>query len=129
MNWKECAALKERSLEVRPKFLSESPRFQWPTEGISGFNCESGVTISDIWGVISWVWTYPGDIMLSIEPAKKFFEIEGTVAIGAVGSTILSWLLMIPLLGFYVVIKEEGAGSLIGCLPFIIIVLWLLYIS
>lgn len=95
MNWKECAALKEDLAEGRPEFIADSPRFQWPSDGIAGFNCEAGVTISDIWGMISWVWTYPGDLILSFEPVGRFFEIEGPVAIGAVGSTIFTWVILI----------------------------------
>jgi hypothetical protein len=121
MNWKDCVALKERALDVGQRSSGENPRFQWPKEGVSGFNCESGVTISDIWGAISWIWTYPGDLFLSIEPVKKFFEIEGSVAIGAVGSTFLPWLI---LLGWS--LNPATAARNIGGMLFVIFILWLI---
>jgi len=37
--------------------------------------------------------------MLSREPLNTFFEIEGGVAIGALGSSLLGWILFIFILG------------------------------
>ena len=95
MNWKDCVRLKLSLAEDKLATIEANPRFQWPSDGIAGFDCEKGVTIHDIWGVISWIWTYPGDLILSYDLPRNFFDIEGAVAIGAVGSTILVWLLLL----------------------------------
>ncbi len=61
-----------------------------------GFDCDNGAfTISDVWGAISWVWTLPGDWVLSQEPISTFFEIAGETAIGAIGSTLAMWAMLI----------------------------------
>ncbi len=87
MNWKECVGLLQR--------YNLGDRFTWPPDALT-FDCEpDAFTISDVWGVISWVWTWPGDWVLSQEPARTFFEIEGTNAIGTTGSTFIGWLLFL----------------------------------
>ncbi|PWG16338.1 hypothetical protein DFK10_11890 [Salibaculum griseiflavum] len=91
MNWAQCA---ERMEDYMPGW-----RLMWPSDGIEFFDCEAGLTISDVWGAISWIWTYPGDWILSQEPLRTFFEIEGQTAVGATGSTILGWLIFLILAG------------------------------
>mgnify|MGYP003133120368 CR=1 FL=1 len=89
MNWKECAS--------RLEAILPGGRFHWP--GWNGFDCSQDFTISDVWGGISWIWTWPGDWILSREPLATFFEIEGSTAIGATGSTILGFLILLIIVG------------------------------
>jgi hypothetical protein len=67
-------------------------RFQFPPDGIEMIDCNPDFTISDIWGLASWLWTWPGDWLLSQELLKTFFEIDGPSAIGAGASYVLPWL-------------------------------------
>ena len=90
MNWKECVNLIES--------YGLGDRFTWPPKSL-GFDCEpASFTISDVWGAMAWVWTWPGDWFLSQEPIKTFFEIEGTTAVGALGSAGLGWLIALVIL-------------------------------
>jgi len=94
MTWKECAGVMET--------YSPGWRLHWPERGWNEFDCEEAFTVSDVWGAISWIWTWPGDWIFSQEPIRTFFEIEGTTAIGAMGSTILGWVIFWVLLsGFF----------------------------
>ena len=89
MNWKECVNLLE--------LYGVGDRFTWPPDAMS-FDCEADFTISDVWGGIAWVWTLPGDYVLSQEPLRTFFEINGNQAIGTTASCIIGWLLFYFLL-------------------------------
>lgn len=93
MNWKECAEIREA--------LNPGARFEWPPTFLNGFDCTQDFTVSDVLGAISWLWTWPGDYILSSEPFRTFFEIEQPVAIGAIGSTLLGWFLY---LGFWIIV-------------------------
>ena len=85
MNWKECVGLLER--------YDLGDRFTWPPNALS-FDCSKvDFTISDVSGGIAWVWTLPGDYVLSQEPLRTFFEIDGSQAVGTVSSYIIGWLL------------------------------------
>ena len=91
MNWKECVNLLE--------LYDLGDRFTWPPDAL-GFDCDvENFTISDVWGAISWIWTWPGDWVLSQEPIKTFFEIEGATATGAIGSTLIGFFLLYSLTG------------------------------
>lgn len=85
LNWKDCVALRER--------WSEGSRFEWPDQAHGGFNCSEQTTISEVWGAVSWIWTWPGDWMLRWEPINTFFELSPTVT-GHWFSTTLGWLLL-----------------------------------
>lgn len=78
MNWKECARQNEL-------YLGHS-RFEWPSGGLNGFNCSDAFTFSDIWGAISWLWTWPGDWLLRSEPLNTFMEIDPLVTGSPVSS-------------------------------------------
>ena len=97
MNWKAYTA--QRNI------FGPDDRFSWPSDGIASIDCSPGFTISDLWGAISWVWTWPGDYLLSTEPMKTFFEIEGATAIGATGSTVFGWVIAIFVL---LILAETG---------------------
>lgn len=84
IDWKECVALSER-------WLLRS-RFEWPPEHAGGFNCSSEITVSEVWGAISWVWTLPGDWLLRRAFINTFFELDPNVA-GHWFSTLLGWIL------------------------------------
>ena len=90
MDWKDCAS-------QRLDTYLES-RFKWPTPELGGFDCNPDFTFSDIWGAISWIWTYPGDYLLSMPGVRSFFEMEGFVSIGSTWSTVLTWIFLILLL-------------------------------
>jgi hypothetical protein len=74
--WSECM----RSLDAYLPGI----RFQWPPDG--DFNCSSGVTISDYWGALGWLWHYPGDLLLYKISANStlgpFFEIASAPPYG-----------------------------------------------
>lgn len=85
MNWKECARLLDTAVD--------RSRFEWPTGW--GFDCEPNTfTINDIWGAISWIWTWPGDWLLSRPGLQSFLDgaVQGTV-VGSVASTVIGWLI------------------------------------
>jgi hypothetical protein len=85
MDWKACVAQSEK--------LGIRSRFDWPTG--EGFDCNpTAFTFNDVWGGISWVWTYPGDFILSSEPMRSFFELGNEPIIGSWISTILAWFLL-----------------------------------
>ncbi|WP_439521084.1 hypothetical protein [Marivita sp.] len=87
MNWKECVRFMER--------YDLGDRFTWPPN-LMGFDCEPDIfTISDVWGAISWVWTWPGDWILSLEPIRTFFEIEDQTALAAVPSIVIGWIIFL----------------------------------
>lgn len=50
-------------------------RFQWPAGGWADFNCQPGISISDITGGIAWIWTYPGDWILRTPEIGNFLEL------------------------------------------------------
>lgn len=66
--WAACSVALER--------LGLKSRFQWPDGGWSDFNCQPGITISDVNGGIAWLWTYPGDFILRTERVNSFFELD-----------------------------------------------------
>ena len=74
--------------------LTSGARFSWPQRGVEFIDCEPNLTISDIWGAVSWVWTWPGDWILSQEPMRTFFEIEGGSAVGTLASTLFGWFVL-----------------------------------
>jgi hypothetical protein len=66
-------------------------RFDRPESG--GFDCTENLTISDIWGGWQWLVSWPGDWILSQEPLRSFFELDGPIGpIGAGGSMVLGYL-------------------------------------
>lgn len=86
MNWKDCITLLN---DYRP-----SSRFIFP-ENISDFDCDRDVlTASDVGGFVSWLWTFPGDWLLSQEPFLSFFELNHTVVVGMPASSWLPWGLL-----------------------------------
>lgn len=102
MNWKECARMMEG---YYPGW-----RLNWPSYGWTDLDCEKAFTISDVWGGFMWGLTWPGDWLLSQDPLRTFFQIEGATAIGATGSIffgILFWWLAIALVFG---ILESAAG-------------------
>ncbi len=68
MDWVKCS----KGQEV----TGFKSRFDWPHDGFAGFNCESGVTISDIGGALSWLWTFPSDWVLRIPAVAEFLELD-----------------------------------------------------
>lgn len=68
-DWRECAQAMYT--------LAGRSRFSWPQEGSGGFNCSPDFTISDLTGALRWLWTFPGDLILTIKPLHQFFEIQG----------------------------------------------------
>lgn len=68
MQWAECAKTSETAFG--------QSRFAWPESGWSGFNCEPGLSISDITGGIAWLWTYPADYLLRLPAVASFLELE-----------------------------------------------------
>ena len=84
MNWKECVKFNEA--------YDFGSRFEYP-KGEIGFDCNDAFTFNDVWGFVSWIWTWPGDYLLNISEVRSFFEMEGTV-IGHTASTVLGWVLL-----------------------------------
>ena len=77
MNWKECGQLIE-SLGIS--------RFEWPVgDGKSGFDCNDAFTFNDVWGVICWLWTWPGDYLINSPGVKEFFELGPETVVGSSG--------------------------------------------
>ncbi|MFZ3583187.1 hypothetical protein ACOI1H_13585 [Loktanella sp. DJP18] len=70
--------------------LAGRSRFAWPK--YAGFNCENGLTVSDLSGGFMWMWTYPGDLIASIDPVQRFFELP-PFFIGLQSSVILGFVL------------------------------------
>lgn len=89
MNWAECSRHQE--------WTGIRNRFSWPSDGLAGFNCEAGTTVSDIWGAVAWLWTYPGDWLLRLPSVNKFLELEplhtGGWASGLV--PLVAWVVII----------------------------------
>lgn len=83
LNWKECVASKELYYS----------RFTWPDKAWGGFNCSEDFTVSEVWGAIAWIWTWPGDWVLRLEPINTFFELPPNVT-GHWLSTTLGWILL-----------------------------------
>ncbi len=88
MNWKDCVRESE--------LYGIRSRFEWPVgEGQSGFDCNpDAFTINDIWGAIGWIWTWPGDYLLSLPKVQSFFETGTETVVGSGWSTALGWLLL-----------------------------------
>lgn len=80
MNWAECSRHRE--------WTGVKGRFDWPTDGLAGFNCDAGTTVSDIGGAIAWVVTYPGDWFLRIPGLNKFFELDPLTTGGVASGTL-----------------------------------------
>lgn len=68
MNWITCSKTSEG--------LFQQSRFSLPRDGVAGFNCDSGLSISDITGGIAWLVTYMGDAVLRNPYINKFLELE-----------------------------------------------------
>lgn len=85
MNWVECSKFRES--------LGES-RFSWPANGWADFNCQEGVTLSDVTGGLRWLWTYPGDWLLRLPGLNRFFELESDYTGGFAGALIIVWLVI-----------------------------------
>lgn len=90
MNWAECSRHQE--------WTGIKGRFDWPADGLAGFNCEPGTTISDLGGAIAWVCTYPGDWLLRLPKVNKFFELD-PLTTGGVASGLLTMVAAIVALG------------------------------
>jgi hypothetical protein len=92
MNWKECVQLNERY-----DLLS---RFEWPGgDGKAGFDCNPDFTFNDVWGAVSWLWTWPGDYLLNLPEVKSFFELGPETVVGSAWSMALGWLFFLFLIG------------------------------
>ena len=90
MNWKECVRFNEQ-YDVRS-------RFEWPVgEGRSGFDCSDAFTFNDIWGGVSWLWTWPGDYLLNLQSVKAFFELSPETVVASGWSTALGWAIFLML--------------------------------
>jgi hypothetical protein len=85
LNWKECVSQGERWFAAS--------RFEWPDKAQGGFNCSEQFTISEVWGAISWIWTWPGDWILRSEPINSFFELSPNLT-GHWVSTTLGWVIL-----------------------------------
>lgn len=108
MNWKDCIH--------RDYLYGTGDRFTWPEAGWNGFDCNTeAFTISDVWGAVAWVWTFPGDWLLSLAPIRTFFEIDTPAAVGAWGSVALGFPVYVLGTGFILVacetIIERFSGS------------------
>jgi hypothetical protein len=91
MDWKECVRQNEH--------LGIRTRFEWPIgDGQSGFDCNTAFTFNDVWGGISWVWTWPGDYLLNSDAVRSFFELGQETIVGSWWSTALVWLPLILLI-------------------------------
>lgn len=94
MNWADCS----KSAEA----IFAQSRFSWPTTGWEGFNCETGLTVTDVTGGIAWIWTYPGDAILRLPAINSFFELSPHQTGGALSGVItlaMLWVAMIVLGG------------------------------
>lgn len=89
MKWTECARLVEE-FNVRS-------RFDWPAEGVNGLDCNEATTINDLLGLVGWVWTWPGDFILSSPGAQSFFELTNETVIGSGWSVALPLFLLFTL--------------------------------
>lgn len=95
MNWKDCVHQNEGDGLVT--------RFEWPLDAyINGFDCNDALTYNDIWGAISWVWTWPGDYLLNLPQVQSFFEMDAGTIVGSWWSTALGWLILFA----YIIINE-----------------------
>ena len=98
MDWKECVRWRES--------FGIHDRFTWPSNGLSGFNCEEGVTVSDLTGGFMWTLTYPGDWILSQGPVARFFEMSHPV-VGTTASFVFGALLVICAGAYAIVMLGE----------------------
>jgi hypothetical protein len=73
-------------------------RFSWPGGGFNGFDCDEAITINDVWGLISWAWTWPGDWLLSQAPVQTFLAMEPGTVIGSWWSTAIGWFLFLTVI-------------------------------
>jgi hypothetical protein len=80
MNWAECTKATES--------IFEHSRFSPPIEGVAGFDCQPGVTLSDLTGGIAWAWTYPGDAVLRFPEINRFMELEANQTGGYLSAAI-----------------------------------------
>lgn len=93
MNWKECLRLTEQYIS----------RFEWPlTDGDQmGFDCNPDFTVNDIWGAVSWLWTWPGDYLLNMPGLKAFLELGPETIIGSGWSTVFGWVIFFMIIGLF----------------------------
>ena len=101
MNWAECAKASES--------IFGHSRFSPPTDGLAGFNCESGTTISDLTGGLAWLSTYIGDWVLRLPDINSFLEFDPH-HIGGYLSGFISFLIVFFILGIVGVILDSMAG-------------------
>lgn len=71
--------------------INRARRLSWPEAG--DFSCGGGFTVSDIWPLIMWHWTWLGDALLMWKPINTFFELPSMV-VGHSFSIILMWVLV-----------------------------------
>lgn len=88
MDWRDCYTA---MIESRVLFDPEFNRFTWPPDGLAFFNCEEGLTVSDVIGAANWVVSYPGDLILQRTTLGAFFEYD-TPVIGATPSIWIGWV-------------------------------------
>jgi hypothetical protein len=104
MNWIECSKVSEG--------LFRQSRFSMPADGIAGFNCETGLSISDITGGLGWLSTYLGDGVLRYPLINKFFELDpnhtGGVLSGVITTAIVFAGLMV--VGLIAEVSERWFG-------------------
>lgn len=105
INWKDCVALYEQ--------YSLRSRFEWPLQESGGFNCSEEITISELWGVISWIWTWPGDWVLRADAMTRFFELDQGVT-GHWVSTLLGWLIFVHVAWYLVIIFVNFRDVVLG---------------
>jgi hypothetical protein len=74
--------------------LQGGSRFSWPENGINGFDCRDEFTINDLWGVVSWIWTWPGDWLLSQEGVQTFLDMDPGTVIGSWWSSAIGWFIL-----------------------------------
>jgi len=95
--WADCAKINEGW---------GHSRFVWPTDGWAGFNCEPGITISDITGGISGLWTYPGDWLLRLPKVGTFLELPPDHTGGAFSSVIMFGICLLVALSVSAVLDD-----------------------
>jgi hypothetical protein len=85
MNWKDCVIINEQ--------YGVRTRFDWPVgPGKSGFDCNENSTFSDLWGGLSWIWTWPGDYLMNSPSWREFFEIGNELVVASNFSIAFGWI-------------------------------------
>jgi len=100
MNWRECIRQNEA--------YGLGSRFDWPT-GPDGIDCNPAFTFNDMTGFAGWVWTWPGDYLLSLPSVRTFFDMGMGTAVGS------GWSYAFPVALYALVII---LGELVGELRF-----------